>query len=34
MLKKNDLDIVQKELINFFKRNTHEEGITLREIAQ
>lgn len=34
MLKKNDLDFVQKELINFFKKNTHEEGITLREIAQ
>lgn len=34
MLKKNDLDNVQKELINFFKKNTHEEGITLREIAQ
>lgn len=34
MMKKNDLDNVQKELINFFKRNTHEEGITLREIAQ
>lgn len=34
MFAKNDLDNVQKELINFFKKNTHQEGITLREIAQ
>ena len=34
MFKKNDLDNVQKELINFFKKNTAQEGITLREIAQ
>lgn len=34
MFKKNQLDDIQKELINFFKRNTHQEGITLREIAQ
>ncbi|MFZ2150630.1 MAG: S24 family peptidase [Candidatus Absconditicoccaceae bacterium] len=34
MFKKNDLDNVQKELINFFKKNTTQEGITLREIAQ
>jgi len=34
MFAKNDLDFVQKELINFFKKNTAQEGITLREIAQ
>ncbi len=34
MFSKNDLDFVQKELINFFKKNTNQEGITLREIAQ
>ncbi|MCF7835422.1 hypothetical protein K9M48_05270 [Candidatus Gracilibacteria bacterium] len=34
MLKKNQLDDIQKELINFFKKNTYQEGITLREIAQ
>lgn len=34
MLKRNQLDDIQKELINFFKKNTHQEGITLREIAQ
>lgn len=33
MLKRNQLDDIQKELINFFKRNTNQEGITLREIA-
>jgi SOS-response transcriptional repressor LexA len=29
-----DLDNVQKELIHFFKKNTTEEWLTLREIAQ
>jgi SOS-response transcriptional repressor LexA len=33
MLKKNQLDDIQKELIQFFKKNTHQEWITLREIA-
>ncbi len=28
-----DLDNIQKALISFFKKNTHQEGITLREIA-
>jgi DNA-binding IclR family transcriptional regulator len=28
-----ELDTVQKALINFFKRNKNEEGLTLREIA-
>lgn len=27
------LDLVQKSLIAFFKKNTHEEGLTLREIS-
>jgi len=33
MLKKQQLDDVQKSLISFFKRNTATENITLREIA-
>jgi hypothetical protein len=28
-----DLDAIQKALIAFFKKNTNQEGITLREIA-
>jgi hypothetical protein len=28
-----DLDTIQKSLIAFFKKNTNQEGITLREIA-
>jgi predicted transcriptional regulator len=28
-----ELDAVQKALINFFKKNRNEEGLTLREIA-
>jgi predicted transcriptional regulator len=28
-----ELDAVQKALINFFKKNKNEEGLTLREIA-
>lgn len=28
-----DLDPIQRALIAFFKKNTHEENITLREIA-
>ncbi|MEI8091002.1 MAG: hypothetical protein WCG98_01835 [bacterium] len=28
-----DLDPIQKALIAFFKKNTHQENITLREIA-
>ena len=28
-----ELDAVQKALINFFKKNENEEGLTLREIA-
>ena len=33
MLKKQTLDDIQKALISFFKRNTQNESITLREIA-
>ena len=33
MLKKQNLDDVQRALISFFKKNTNSEGITLREIA-
>ena len=33
MLKKQSLDDIQKALISFFKKNTANEGITLREIA-
>jgi hypothetical protein len=28
-----ELDNIQKALITFFKKNTNQEGITLREIA-
>jgi len=30
---KNQLDELQRKLVSFFKSNTHEEGLTLREIA-
>ena len=33
MLKKQLLDEIQRALISFFKKNTNNEGITLREIA-
>lgn len=33
MLKRDSLDDVQKALIHFFKSNTYQENITLREIA-
>lgn len=33
MLKRDSLDDVQKSLIHFFKSNTYQENITLREIA-
>ncbi|HCB51522.1 TPA: hypothetical protein DEP21_03015 [Patescibacteria group bacterium] len=33
MLKKQTLDSIQKALISFFKKNTYNESITLREIA-
>ncbi len=33
MLKKNSLDTIQRALIAFFKKNTNNESITLREIA-
>jgi hypothetical protein len=33
MLKKQVLDEIQRALIAFFKKNTHNESITLREIA-
>lgn len=33
MLKRDSLDDIQKALIHFFKKNTYQENITLREIA-
>jgi len=30
---RSELDDIQRALIAFFKKNTQEEGITLREIA-
>ena len=33
MLKKQSLDEIQRALISFFKKNTQNENITLREIA-
>lgn len=33
MRKQHELDAIQKALIAFFKKNTQEEGLTLREIA-
>ncbi len=33
MCEMSKIDDVQQSLIDFFKKNTYEEGITLREIA-